>query len=168
MTGRAPKVFTFTDQARRGLTLDQAEHVRQCRYAVVAQSAAAAVRALDQAGIKVTAGFLRTYGVAAPAYGSTAGLPEAAGGPVFYREANQYDAEWRPVPPLPAAPLAFTYRKTAPGIYALDAGPIHLGTVQRLGDDEWWAYPPGSASSFTGRSREEAAAVLLAKAGTGR
>lgn len=60
--------------------------------------------------------------------------------------------------------VTFEYRKTGEGIFQVDAGGIHLGTVQQFGSHEWWAYPANNPDqkSFTLATREEAAKALLA------
>lgn len=58
--------------------------------------------------------------------------------------------------------VQFDYRQTGDGIFQVDAGDTHLGTVQKFSSHEWWAYPadnPGQTSS-THPSREEAAKAL--------
>lgn len=57
----------------------------------------------------------------------------------------------------------FSYRQTGGGIFQVDAGELHLGTVQQFSKGVWWAYPAGSAGqvSLTLPSREQAAEALL-------
>lgn len=90
------KAFAFIDGKLPGLDFDQADTARQCRYAVAASSRAAAVRALNAAGLRVTDGFLRSYashGNVAGAYAGLAESPEV----VFYQELNKQGSAWRPV-----------------------------------------------------------------------
>lgn len=56
-----------------------------------------------------------------------------------------------------------TYRRTAPGTFMVDAGPVYLGTVQEFDRGEWWAIPAASTDvgpPATYRSRDEAAEAL--------
>lgn len=58
----------------------------------------------------------------------------------------------------------FDYRQTGDGIFQVDVGDVHLGTVQKFTSHEWWAYPahnPGQKSS-THPTREDAAQALRA------
>lgn len=157
------KIFQFVDMVRSGLDLDQAEHIRQCKYAVVATSREAVVRETDAVGMKVTIHDLATFATAMPPSDLTLPLldrPEK----VFYRELRDRGAEWRPVPAL-VKPAAFAFRATGPDIFQVDAGTDHLGTVQKFNSHEWWAYPAlsnGSGTSYIRRTREDAAEALRA------
>jgi hypothetical protein len=57
----------------------------------------------------------------------------------------------------------FSYRQTGNGVYLVDAGDLHLGTVQKFSAAQWWAYPASSGGtvSMTLPSREQAAEALL-------
>jgi hypothetical protein len=56
----------------------------------------------------------------------------------------------------------FDFRPTGDGIFQVDQGDTHLGTVQKFSAGEWWAYPANSAgqTSFTLTTREKAAEAL--------
>lgn len=57
---------------------------------------------------------------------------------------------------------AFTWRPTGDGIFQVDDGDTHLGTVQKFSAGVWWAYPANSAgqTQFTRKTRHEAAQAL--------
>jgi hypothetical protein len=58
----------------------------------------------------------------------------------------------------------FQYRQTGNGIFLVDQGDTHLGTVQKFSGTVWWAYPANSAgqTQFTASSRHAAAEALRA------
>lgn len=65
--------------------------------------------------------------------------------------------------PITSDGPAFTWRPTGDGIFQVDDGDTHLGTVQKFSAGVWWAYPANSAgqTQFTASSREKAAEALL-------
>lgn len=58
--------------------------------------------------------------------------------------------------------VEFQYRQTGDGIFQVDQGDTHLGTVQKFSAGTWWAYPADSAgqTQFTASTRQKAAEAL--------